>query len=518
MKFQRLTLATLLAFCLVWIAGCGSDFENEIAGDQGTPTVPTGSLVFNFVLARTVPAAVTNIRFTGLDANGNVVFGPVTEIKASPITLNGVPVTTVQMLAEFLQGGTTTGHGFLPVTVTPNQTTTITDPPFTDGPPPGNQGPPTGPLARLTGDYVAVGGFVGPDDTQGHETNFQAQVNFDGRGNITAGGGVKVVLHDITKDETNQAGTYTVDADGNFTATITTQIGVVEVVDGRLIGDGAQADMVIAAAHAEAGVTQGILYLVRRGSGMSNATLNGNHFMSGFNTPISETQSSFAGDVQFDGAGNINGQFFDNPLAEFFNIVIGSFNIGAGSTYTVADNGDFTASLNVGTPTPMELTGVVGANGVVLFTNVVTNELAGNGIILPTPAPVTPRSSGIRAQVTESDILGLKNVKMVRLATEVNCVSQPRQVTTGSVSITQSSSAGFYNVSLTVTSPNGNGQELYTGSAEIRNGRLSGSISGPAGSFGLFFDQNGGNGNLIIGRANGFATGGRNNISFTFTK
>ena len=73
---------------------------------------PTGSVLFEPVLSAnsagvlSVPAAVTTLEFTALDASGNVVYGPVSSAKQAMITLSNIPTTATSLDVAYVASGT----------------------------------------------------------------------------------------------------------------------------------------------------------------------------------------------------------------------------------------------------------------------------------------------------------------------------------------------------------------------------------------------------------------------------
>lgn len=126
-----LALVGLIAAALLPGCGGGSGSTSStapVSGDAATATVRA-----QFLLLRSVPANVASLRFLGLDAAGNVLYGPLTVPKAAQVELASVPVQVVRLLIEYLDAqGETVGFGSNPVTLAPGQTFTLDDPPFDD--------------------------------------------------------------------------------------------------------------------------------------------------------------------------------------------------------------------------------------------------------------------------------------------------------------------------------------------------------------------------------------------------
>lgn len=151
-------LAALTAGLIVgglWVSGCGSDDSNfngtvllptatvttstttsnsNSSTSTGTSTqATTGTIVFNTTLAAnrvitsqsSVPAAVTQFRFTGFDASYTAVYGPKIANKVAQVSLTGVPLTIRHLLVELLQNGIPVGAVAIDVNVTAGGTTTL---------------------------------------------------------------------------------------------------------------------------------------------------------------------------------------------------------------------------------------------------------------------------------------------------------------------------------------------------------------------------------------------------------
>lgn len=82
----------------------------DTGGGTVQPPAPTVGqlLVRHTLLSRAVPIYVSSLRFTCLDANGDVVFGPVTRDKAVEILLT-VPLSSVRLRIEYLFNGAVRG-------------------------------------------------------------------------------------------------------------------------------------------------------------------------------------------------------------------------------------------------------------------------------------------------------------------------------------------------------------------------------------------------------------------------
>ena len=122
-------ISILLAFfgIVLTFTGCGSRDDFVITGNNN---IPVGAVQVTSVLARTVPSQITDLRFTGLDANNNVAYGPLTRSKSQTILLESVPTSVTQLQIEYLAGNILVGRGVTPVSIASGQTVTVNDPDF----------------------------------------------------------------------------------------------------------------------------------------------------------------------------------------------------------------------------------------------------------------------------------------------------------------------------------------------------------------------------------------------------
>lgn len=130
MRFSRLFLFFFLAWSALFSVGCGGSDETFVA--TGTSNPSPASLRIRSVLARAVPANVTDLRITGFDSEQRVLYGPVTRAKAAEILLENVPVAVRRVQIEYLDDGTLVGIGSSLVTLQPGQVTDLVDPDFAD--------------------------------------------------------------------------------------------------------------------------------------------------------------------------------------------------------------------------------------------------------------------------------------------------------------------------------------------------------------------------------------------------
>lgn len=129
---------------LACLAGCGgggggSSTSGSAGGGSSTsvtipPPAPStvGRIVLNSVLARAIPSTIDTLIFRGLDAQGNAIYGPVTQAKAATIVLENVPIAVRTLEIDYLQTGVVRGRTSQSVQVSAGQDTRIQDPNFQD--------------------------------------------------------------------------------------------------------------------------------------------------------------------------------------------------------------------------------------------------------------------------------------------------------------------------------------------------------------------------------------------------
>ena len=124
---------------LGFVAGCGSTEEIYVSNNSPIP-VALGQVRVNTTLesvaaqAETtsvgvVPSEVTDFRFSGYDANGNLLFA-VIRPKAASVLLTNVPVQVTNLRIELLVGGLAVGGVSVPVTVNTSEITVVNNPTF----------------------------------------------------------------------------------------------------------------------------------------------------------------------------------------------------------------------------------------------------------------------------------------------------------------------------------------------------------------------------------------------------
>ena len=143
----RKFLAALMTLLVVSVVGCGSSDEFNInsfsnttngsglSGQTGTVTVQTQLANNQFsaqevvvIQSDVIPAFVDELRFTGQDANGVFIYGPVVLPKAATLNLENVPVEVTTLRIELLVNGFTIGGLVTPVNVPSGQTVFVTNP------------------------------------------------------------------------------------------------------------------------------------------------------------------------------------------------------------------------------------------------------------------------------------------------------------------------------------------------------------------------------------------------------
>lgn len=122
-------LCLYLLTCLV-LACSDSTTVTTVNPAPAPAPVGTGTIIVRFDLEpqpRLIPLFVTGLRFTGLDAEGRTVFGPVVTPRQATVQLDGVPVTIRQLRIELLVGEQLIGIFQTPVTLAEGQTIEVTN-------------------------------------------------------------------------------------------------------------------------------------------------------------------------------------------------------------------------------------------------------------------------------------------------------------------------------------------------------------------------------------------------------
>lgn len=194
----RRFLACLLLLLTAFVTACsGEDLSH------GQPLGPQGNLPASIevrhVLERSVPASIDSFRFTGVDINGQIVFGPETRPRASTILLTPVPLACVGFQIEYLTNGVVVGIFRTEVQLRSGETYIIDGPGWVDV---GDFGPP----AKL--------GFVGfPAGGAPNQTLNPAVLVavLDANNNLVANSSAPITLA-LASGPGTLAGTLTIDA------------------------------------------------------------------------------------------------------------------------------------------------------------------------------------------------------------------------------------------------------------------------------------------------------------------
>lgn len=397
---ERLFIPSLLLLVAI-LAGCGDSGDFFLADNQAS--VPTGSVRLQLFRPRAdirtqlVPVGATRVRVTGVDAGNTVVFGPTTLVIADELVVRNVPVTVVRLDGEYLQNNTVVGRFSEAVTIPENGEVTVVAPNLLPAVP--------GNLNQFaSGPYFGVSGLIKFDiqsgNTTGRETSVRGDFELDGEGNIAQGGSFTVVRNDGTSSGTHGGGSYNLNTDLSIDASLNTEIGVVSLDGGVVVGgasEGKPANFAAGTFSADGGATNGLGYLVRRTTGVDESALDGDYLLSGLFTTSEQIRFGFDGAIRFDGNGNIlAGGLICATLSDRFS---GPrlFPIQPGSGYTVDDDGDFRATLEFGDFTCL-LVGAVGPDGQVIATAEIPCEAGGIGRLDKTSPQVAARGVPVRAQ------------------------------------------------------------------------------------------------------------------------
>ena len=133
---RRLLNLTLLV-TLLTLLGCGGGGGGNSDGLDGSPPsiiVPTSTATLRLenVLARAIPSSITQLRLTGYDATGRVLFGPVSQPKDAIMDFLEVPVTVRRVQVEYLEGTRLAGLALTNVTLLAGQISVLRDLDFQD--------------------------------------------------------------------------------------------------------------------------------------------------------------------------------------------------------------------------------------------------------------------------------------------------------------------------------------------------------------------------------------------------
>ena len=127
---NRYRVFPFLLLLALLFSGCGSDNHQFVLTNPsgGAAPLATARIRVNSVLARSIPTSIDSLRFTGVDASGQALFGPETRVKAATIILESVPLTVRTLLIEYLDNGRIVGQARVSVNLSANETLTIEDP------------------------------------------------------------------------------------------------------------------------------------------------------------------------------------------------------------------------------------------------------------------------------------------------------------------------------------------------------------------------------------------------------
>ena len=112
--------------------GSGSSNSSNSAPIPGPNPQMVGRIVINSVLARTIPNSIDTLVFRGLDAQGTLVYGPISQAKVATILLENVPLSVRTLEIDYLQAGVVRGRASQGVQVVAGQDTQIQDVNFSD--------------------------------------------------------------------------------------------------------------------------------------------------------------------------------------------------------------------------------------------------------------------------------------------------------------------------------------------------------------------------------------------------
>lgn len=142
---MRIFIALFLLLMLFGCGGGGTSSGGTSAGNTGAssngspsqnnpaPSSQTANLALRFtLLTRAVPAYVSQLRISGLNSMGDVLFGPQNFAKSSQILVTGLPTSCTQIRIEYRNGTAVRGIGVVPVTLLAGQTFELNDPDFQD--------------------------------------------------------------------------------------------------------------------------------------------------------------------------------------------------------------------------------------------------------------------------------------------------------------------------------------------------------------------------------------------------
>jgi len=118
----------VLALGLLLLVACSSYPQAPPAlpgPGRGPVESGTGNILFRSVLERSVPASVDRMGFVAYDAEGHVVYGPVTRERAAEILLSDVTTQVAALLTVYLKGDLVLGLDANSVVLPPGETVVV---------------------------------------------------------------------------------------------------------------------------------------------------------------------------------------------------------------------------------------------------------------------------------------------------------------------------------------------------------------------------------------------------------
>lgn len=344
-RLQQGALSKLAAILLLLVTagftGCDNkdDFVvTTINNNNNVPVVTTGQVVINnTLLARALPTTVTSLTYRGL-LNSSTVFESTNQPRQAQTTLNGVPLNIDTFVMELLVNGDVIGRFTDTNPTFVNGVYTINDPAWVDV-------FSTKSAADLNGTYALHGADAVNFFVKGATFG---TLTFDGAGGITAGSYTAQELTATPFVFTVASGTYTVAANGDFSATLTTDQYTLNLT-GRMTNDKSGVWTVVSGndgtlfGSREVGIAH--LQPVPAAGSFSNSSLNGTYntslaYLAQDNfPPADDPPGAYLGTLVLQGDGNIGASTLTAIEANVPNIGITS------GTYTVAANGNVTGQI-----------------------------------------------------------------------------------------------------------------------------------------------------------------------------
>lgn len=241
----------------------------------------------------------------------------------------------------------------------------------------------------------------------GNEGNFIGDFSLDGAGNILPGTQAAFVMKSQRIEFNFPGGTYFIAPDGNLTAQFDLPFGTAQLV-GNIVGGASAAvpaRFATAVINGNNGANFGEAYIAARGTGLDVGDLNGTYNLDGQHIQQTRYQDLVVGEFTFDGNGSITAASLVSSQLRAGLGGSGPFTLQAPATYTVDNDGDFSADLLFGLFT-YQIRGVVGADGQLIATAVIPDVVSGTIRLQPqgNAASLAGISSrAIRAQGTTAD-------------------------------------------------------------------------------------------------------------------